>query len=418
MKIGVVCNDTRGGVEPYVALALALRDRGHEMRAVAPAGLASMFSDRGIDVAVLPRTEDATDFTASGIAERGTMAAMRLMRRELPARLEQWTRATIDACGGCDVLTGGIGGMATGLVAAEVLRLPWVPAHLQPLGQPTGLYPGALLPGVPAWLGAPGMLASHHLTELAAWLPFRAAMARVRKALGVTRGFDPTRGQPTLYGFSREVVPLPEDEQHIVTGYWRLPVETVQPLASELATFLECQKPVISVGFGSMGSADPSALVSLVIGAARRAGVRVVLLGAFRQRTNVQKDLLVVDQVAHDELFPRVDAIVHHGGAGTTGAAFTAGKPQIVVPFAVDQPFWASRVVASGCGPSPIRRRDLNETVLASRISAALSEPGYALDAKKLAANIARENSSERAANVFNLISKKISANLVDVVTE
>lgn len=36
-------------------------------------------------------------------------------------------------------------------------------------------------------------------------------------------------------------------------------------------------------------------------------------------------------------LLPRVAAVVHHGGIGTTADAFRAGTPQLIVPFAYDQ---------------------------------------------------------------------------------
>lgn len=400
MKIGIVCNDTRGGVEPYVALALRLRVRGHDVRAVAPAGLSAMFADRGFTVATLPGTEDAARFAAAGIAEQGTLAAMRLMRSEMPRRLEQWTRSTIAACEGCDLLTGGIGGIATGLVAAQVLRLPWLPTQLQPLGRPTARYPGALFPDVPRWLGAPGRLMSHWLTDAAAWVPFRAAISEVRRALGVTRAPDPMAGMPAVYGFSRHVVPLPENTRHSVSGYWRVPMLEVTPLGTELKAFLEKPGPVVGIGFGSMGSADSRALAALVGGAVRRAGVRAVLLGEGLSAAQAD-DVFVATSIPHARLFPRLSAIVHHGGAGTTGAAFGAGKPQVVVPFAVDQPFWGSRVVALGCGPNPIRRRDLTQDRLVQALTAAMATKSYAVRAAHVAGLVNAEAGCDRAADVF-----------------
>ncbi len=341
-------------------------------------------------------------FTAAGIAEQGTIAAMRLMRSELPKRLESWTAAVIEAGVGCDLLTGGLGGMATGLVAAEKLRLSWVPAHLQPLGRATTLYPGALFPNVPRWLGAAGRVASHRLTEAAAWMPFRAAMANARRKIALAGRMNPTAGQPILYGFSRHVVPLPEDDKHRVTGYWRMPLVAVPALPDRLAAFLDHPGLVVSIGFGSMGSANPAELARVAIAAARRAGVRMVILGGAGLRAEAAEDVFVANEVSHDRLFPLVDAIVHHGGAGTTGAAFVAGKPQVVVPFAVDQPFWASRVVERQCGPQPIRRRDLDEGRLADKISASLNEPTFKHNAKNVAMALSDERGADRAASVFD----------------
>ncbi len=86
----------------------------------------------------------------------------------------------------------------------------------------------------------------------------------------------------------------------------------------------------------------------------------------------------MADALPHDLLFPRMAAVVHHGGAGTTGAGIRAGVPSLVVPFGVDQPFWASRVVALGVGPRPIPRRRLTRALLADGLRAAVGDRAMA----------------------------------------
>jgi len=57
-----------------------------------------------------------------------------------------------------------------------------------------------------------------------------------------------------------------------------------------------------------------------------------------------------LDKVPHDWLFPQIDAALHHGGAGTTGASLRAGIPTLIRPWFGDQFFWASRVQKLGAG--------------------------------------------------------------------
>ena len=57
-----------------------------------------------------------------------------------------------------------------------------------------------------------------------------------------------------------------------------------------------------------------------------------------------------LEREATHALFRRVAAVVHHGGAGTTTRAAAAGTPQVVVPQAADQPYWAGRVAELGIG--------------------------------------------------------------------
>jgi len=54
--------------------------------------------------------------------------------------------------------------------------------------------------------------------------------------------------------------------------------------------------------------------------------------------------------IPYDWLFKRSTAVIHHGGAGTTGKALRAGIPNIILPFTSDQPFWGRRVYKLGAG--------------------------------------------------------------------
>jgi vancomycin aglycone glucosyltransferase len=65
-------------------------------------------------------------------------------------------------------------------------------------------------------------------------------------------------------------------------------------------------------------------------------------------------DCFAIGEVNQQALFQRVDAVIHHGGAGTTTTATRAGTPQVVVPQYGDQPYWAGRVVDLGIGAAHV----------------------------------------------------------------
>jgi len=44
--------------------------------------------------------------------------------------------------------------------------------------------------------------------------------------------------------------------------------------------------------------------------------------------------------IPHHLLLPECNAVMHHGGAGTSAAVLTAGLPHIVCPFHFDQFSW------------------------------------------------------------------------------
>jgi len=136
----------------------------------------------------------------------------------------------------------------------------------------------------------------------------------------------------------------------VQTGAWTLP--DARSLAVELEAFLEAGSPPVYVGFGSMAMQAAPDAARAVIEAVRAQGRRTLLARGWAELAAIddQDDCFVIDEVNQQVLFPRVAAVVHHGGAGTTTAAAQVGAPQLVVPQVADQPYWAGRVADLGIG--------------------------------------------------------------------
>jgi vancomycin aglycone glucosyltransferase len=138
--------------------------------------------------------------------------------------------------------------------------------------------------------------------------------------------------------------------QVVQTGAWMISEET--PLPGELEDFLADGEPPIYLGFGSMRASDQTGRV--LIEAARALGLRSILSQGWAGLTPSDmvpsKDCFSIGDVNHAKLFPRVAAIVHHGGAGTTQTAARAGAPQVIIPHNYDQFYWAHRVQQLGSG--------------------------------------------------------------------
>ncbi|WP_262403239.1 glycosyltransferase [Actinomadura sp. CNU-125] len=128
--------------------------------------------------------------------------------------------------------------------------------------------------------------------------------------------------------------------------------------------------------------------------ALRLAGVRGIVQG---DPDTSDEHVLAVRDVPHAWLFPRMAAVVHHGGAGTTAAGLRAGAPTVVCPFFGDQPYWGERVAALGAGPSPLPFRTLTVPRLAARIRAAVEDPDIADRADRIGHRIRAEDGLARA---------------------
>jgi sterol 3beta-glucosyltransferase len=183
-----------------------------------------------------------------------------------------------------------------------------------------------------------------------------------------------------------------------VTGYWFLDHrddgDDWDPPAP-LADFLAAGEPPVYVGFGSMGfGKGAKERRDAVLAALRVHGLRGIVAtgwGGIAPGEAGTDDVLVLEGAPHEWLFPRVAAVVHHGGAGSTAAGIRAGRPTLVVPFLGDQPFWGARVQALGVGPAPLRAPHLR-TGLTDRLGDLVHTDSYASRADEVGAAIRAEN--------------------------
>jgi UDP:flavonoid glycosyltransferase YjiC (YdhE family) len=210
---------------------------------------------------------------------------------------------------------------------------------------------------------------------------------------------------PSLYGYSEHVIPVPHDwsSQNHVTGYWFLEPSAEWRPPAELVAFLEAGPPPVYVGFGSMGSRNPEATADLVLESLRRTGQRGVLSSGWGglTKSDLPDSVCMVGSIPHAWLFPRMAAVVHHGGAGTTAATLSAGVPSIVTPVMGDQSFWARRVSDLGVGPKSVPRRKLTVERLSDAIEAAVSDDTIRARSAALGEQIRAEDGTSRAVDLI-----------------
>ena len=171
----------------------------------------------------------------------------------------------------------------------------------------------------------------------------------------------------------------------------------------DLQAFLDAGPPPIYIGFGSIVVDDPEALTQMIFEAVKKAGVRALVSKGWGNvgGSNPPDNVFLLGNVPHDWLFPRVSAVVHHGGAGTTAIGIALGKPTIIVPFFGDQPFWASMVYKAGAGPEPVPFKELTADKLAENIKLALA-PDVKERAHELSDKIKGEEGPKKAAEAFH----------------
>ncbi|MBK8022431.1 MAG: glycosyltransferase family 1 protein [Chloroflexi bacterium] len=376
MRIVILTIGTRGDVQPFVALARGLRAAGHDPLIVAPEVFAEFVRDAGVAFAPFPG--DPAAFIQSLVDRGGSRLRLirEVMKFAMPIARDVLSRA-LAASRGADVILASFLLTIGGYQVARQLDVPFISAQLFPTFTPTRAFPMAGMPG-----GSPlANRLSHTISTALFWHSSRIAYQTLkRQAPEVPRTLANPFGPSlrTIYGFSRHVLPPPPDwdDRTRVTGYWFLDSPPDYTPPPPLAEFLAAGEPPVYIGFGSMVTDEAQRLSALVIDALRRTGRRAILLGGWGRfgGDHLPPHILQLDSAPHDWLFERVAVVVHHGGAGTTGASLRAGKPALIVPFTADQPFWGNRVAALGVGLPPIPHRRLTADALSAGIERLLTD--------------------------------------------
>ncbi|MDQ3707479.1 MAG: glycosyltransferase [Chloroflexota bacterium] len=422
-KITLVALGSRGDVQPFVALGQGLRAAGHRVRIAAAADYSPLVQAYGLEFAPLAGSiRELMDWGLVYDILDAPGNPLRFGKRMLEAVQPLVSRLVADcrkACAGADMVVASTLGVYIAYDVAEALGIPLYAAHMHPYGT-TRAYPQVFFPTLPRRVPLRGRYnrITHWLTEAGFWtllasslnaarrevlaLPAISRTAMLRRANAITA--------PVLLAYSPLVAPRPRDwAAHArVTGYWFLDREPGWQPPQHLVDFLASGPPPVYVSFGSnLAGRDPDGVTRLIMKALAQAGVRGVLSSGWGDLGNVDlpESVLKIGAVPHDWLFPRMSAVVHHGGAGTTAAALRASVPSVVVPFFGDQRFWARRVHALGAAPAPIPRPGLTADRLAQAIRAAVCNPVIKQRATRLGKHLERENGVQRAIEALGVTS-------------
>jgi UDP:flavonoid glycosyltransferase YjiC (YdhE family) len=418
MRIVIIALGSRGDVQPYVALGKGLHAAGHEVRLMTHDAFEPLVTTHGLEFWVARGNVQAVAESEEmrALLEKGNFLAISAYTSKAAQKAAlEWAEDGLAACQGANLIIAGIGGLFIGLSLAEKLNLPLLQAYYVPF-TPTRAFAGALLPRpVPGWLNR----FSHHATRQIMWQGGRKAdnLAR-QQVLNLPKapffgpyGSEQTRGLPILYGFSPSVIASPADwpGEAQITGYWFLEAESDWVPPPALVDFLAEGPPPVYVGFGSMTSRKPEETAALVIAALQKTGQRAVLMSGWGglQATDLPDSIFMVAAAPHDWLFPRMAAVVHHGGAGTTAAGLRAGVPSIIIPYFADQPFWGNRVAQLGVGPQPLPRKVLTVDRLAVALETAVTNPHMQQRAAELGRKIQAEDGIAQAVAIVQKLAKQ-----------
>jgi UDP:flavonoid glycosyltransferase YjiC (YdhE family) len=412
LHISIVAYGTWGDVRPAIALGRALKAAGYGVRLMVTEDFAGWVNHTGLDIHLLPVNKFAVMKQVS--SQTNPLRVMLAVHREIAPALLQAGRDLLAVAEETDVFL--VNEWLLGIAAsiAEVHQLKLLNLAQQP-GINTREMPIATMPALPKWAPFRGIynLLTYRWAHFLRWFSYVRQVNSLRQThldlapFSLSEYLDLLDRTPSITLVSRHVVPRPADWQdhHHLTGFLFYDDEDWRP-PPELEDFIHAGEAPVYIGFGSMHDRQPHQTTRLILEALQHAQRRAVLYKGWAGlgQSDLPQTVYLLDYAPHSWLFPRMAAVVHHAGAGTSAAALRAGVPSIPVPHSGDQLFWARRLYQIGAGARPLPRDRLSALGLAERITAAVQDSQLRSQAAELGSRISAEDGAGRTVAAINAV--------------
>ena len=384
MKVLLITLGSRGDVQPFIVIGSRLKATGHDVHIAADTGFSQMITTEGLTHHPLPMDFQEIiqdpEMQAAITTVSGKLKAFGLASEIMNNQFSAMWRI------GLEVAPELILYHFKGVIAPYLgrrLNVPAWPLMLQPGFTPTRTYPQFFV--TTRSLGGMGNLMTHKLfgagvrvfstLMIKRWV--KATSTKIGPLMDLQAGYSPDGSAKRLHAYSAQIASLGSDMPctDLQVGYPFAQPATYTP-HPELANFMSDGEKPIYVGFGSMPGINHERVNTALVGALELTGLRAVIAtgwGGIGELTSSAR-WQVLDAVPHPWLFPKVAAVVHHGGSGTTHEGLRWGRPCVICPLFADQPFFGQRVAQLGAGPPPVAQKLLTAENLARALECALSE--------------------------------------------
>ncbi len=382
MHFGIVAIGSRGDVQPYVALALGLVERGHETTILAHENFRDFVEGYGLrfyplvgNVEAMLQSEEGLKVLKSG----RILAYARHLQKTISKTRDAVTRDLYHGCKNADVLV------------TSLLGIPWVDC----IAEKTGKKWAIVQLNFPEYNRL-----TYRIFQFLYWRSNKKGINDFRKTLGLQKLKTPVFKKITdekilnLHSLSPALLSRPQDwEAHNdITGFLFLPPDINYKIPGGLIHWMEAGDKPIYIGFGSMPVPDPVLFQSVLFELLQSTSHRFIYCRGWSLPVEwpEHEQLFIINSVSHEWLFPRCKTAIIHGGAGTTAAALKAKIPLIIISIIADQPWWGKIIERKKLGVHIPFRKLTSQKLLTAIEKTGTSE--IKRNARKMGEQISQED--------------------------
>ena len=207
--------------------------------------------------------------------------------------------------------------------------------------------------------------------------------------------------EKTFYAISNSLFPKPEywpSTAHVVGYHERDKTLNWQP-DKELLDFLDRHKKIVFITFGSMSNTNPREITRIIVDVLKKNNISAIIntsWGGLEEVDEYPANIHFVSNIPYDWIFPKIDAVIHHGGSGTTHTALKYGCPSLIIPHILDQFFWNNIISKLHLGPKGMSIKKLNENDFESKFLDLINNKSYKRNAKSISEKMKAESDKDK----------------------
>lgn len=414
MKVLLTSIGTRGDVEPFLAIGELLKERGHEVICMFPEQFRSLTEDSGFEfVSLGPEFIDMLNSKAGitvmgggrfGIKKIRALFKLASMQKEINKKMVLKQERTIEKERPDRIVHNGktmypiiwgIENKGKRFLVSPVPYLHYVKNHSH-LAFNRNF--GAFINKLTYDLANFGLIKTISGSLKILSKPKQLKTSEIKKALlneNVMYTVSPTLFQrPDYWGENLQVLGYHERKKTI---NWNPSIE--------LESFLKKNAKVVLVTFGSMVNTDPVKKTKVIMDVLERHAIPAIINtaagGLVQPKTYNERLFHFVDRIPYDWVFPKLYAVIHHGGSGTTHTALKYGCASLIIPHIIDQFVWNKIIHEKGIGPLGMDISRIKVNNLESKILDLYTNKAYKEKAELLGEKMRNESFKK---NIYTLI--------------